>query len=65
VGQPLLQEGITTVSGFVTHRLGGFPRKGDVIPVGGYDLTVEEIDGMRVSRLKLTRTTKSAPGKSG
>jgi CBS domain containing-hemolysin-like protein len=60
VGVPLLQEGITTVSGWVTHRLGGFPRRGDVVPVGGYELRVEEIDGMRVSRLRLSKGTKSA-----
>jgi CBS domain containing-hemolysin-like protein len=55
IGVPLLQEGITTVSGWVTHRLGGFPRLGDVVPVGNYELKVEEIDGMRVARLKLSR----------
>ncbi|HZR18266.1 MAG TPA: hemolysin family protein [Verrucomicrobiae bacterium] len=62
VGLPLLQEGITTASGWVTHRLGGFPRKGDVVPVGNYELTVEEIDGMRVSRLRLARATKTTAG---
>jgi CBS domain containing-hemolysin-like protein len=62
VGLPLLQEGITTVSGWVTHRLGGFPRKGDVVPVGSFELSVEEIDGMRVSRLKLAKSAKAAPG---
>jgi CBS domain containing-hemolysin-like protein len=61
VGVSLLQEGITTVSGFVTHRLGGFPRRGDVVPIGGYELRVEEIDGMRVARLKLSKAPAS-PG---
>jgi CBS domain containing-hemolysin-like protein len=55
VGLPLLQEGITTVSGWVTHRLGGFPRRGDVLSIGGFEIKVEEIDGMRVSRLKLSK----------
>jgi CBS domain containing-hemolysin-like protein len=59
VGVPLLHEGITTVSGWVTHRLGGFPRRGDVVPVGDYELKVEEIDGMRVSRLNLSKVTKN------
>jgi CBS domain containing-hemolysin-like protein len=59
VGVSLLQEGITTVSGFVTHRLGGFPRRGDVVPIGGYELRVEEIDGMRVARLKLSKVPAS------
>jgi CBS domain containing-hemolysin-like protein len=60
VAVPLFQEGITTVSGWVTHRLGGFPRKGDVVTIGSYELMVEEIDGMRVSRLKLSKPDKSA-----
>jgi CBS domain containing-hemolysin-like protein len=59
VGVPLSQEGITTASGWVTHRLGGFPRRGDVVPVGGFEVKVEEVDGMRVSRLKLSKPPKS------
>lgn len=60
-GLPLVEEGITTVSGWVTQRLGGFPKKGDAVPIGHYELTVEEIDGMRVSRLKLSKTAKPLP----
>jgi CBS domain containing-hemolysin-like protein len=55
VGQPLLAEGITTVSGWMTHRLGGFPKTGDGVPIGKFDLRVEQMEGMRVARLKLTR----------
>jgi CBS domain containing-hemolysin-like protein len=55
VGVPLKGEGITTVSGWVTHRLGGFPKAGDVLAAGAYDLRVEEMAGMRVARLKLTK----------
>src|SRR3989454_1802829 len=36
VGQPLQGEGLTTASGWVTHRLGGFPKAGDVLAVGSY-----------------------------
>jgi magnesium and cobalt exporter, CNNM family len=57
VGVPLLQEGITTASGWVTRRLGGFPRKGDAVPIGGYELKVEAVDGMRVARLKVSKLT--------
>ena len=60
VGIPLLQEGITTVSGWVTHRLGGFPRKGEVVPVGGYELRVEDVDGKRVARLRLSKPPEKA-----
>ena len=47
-------EGINTVSGWVTHRLGGFPKAGDRLKVGGYELRVEEMDGPRVARMRLS-----------
>src|SRR6266851_8326399 len=31
VGEPLQDEGITTVSGWLTHRLSGFPKAGDTL----------------------------------
>jgi CBS domain containing-hemolysin-like protein len=55
VGERLETEGITTVSGWVTQRLGGFPKAGDVLSVGAYELRVEAIDGMRVARLSLVK----------
>ena len=55
VGEPLGEEGITTASGWVTQRLGGFPRQGDALTVGAFEFRVEETDGMRVSKLKITR----------
>ena len=61
VGTPLAEEGITTTSGWVTHRLGGFPKVGDVLAVGGCELRVEEMDDTRVARLQLKRLVKSEP----
>lgn len=55
IGEPLLSEGITTVNGWVTQRLGGFPKPGDVVPVGDFELRVEEMDGLRVARIRLAR----------
>ncbi len=55
VGQPVREEGITTVNGLVTQRLGGFPREGNSIVVGDFTLRVEEVDGWRVVRLTLVR----------
>ncbi|PWU15471.1 MAG: hypothetical protein C5B50_15335 [Verrucomicrobia bacterium] len=55
VGEPLRQEGISTVSGWVTHRLGGFPKAGDVLIVGAYDLRVEAMAGLLVARLRLVK----------
>ncbi|HEY5909792.1 MAG TPA: hemolysin family protein, partial [Verrucomicrobiae bacterium] len=58
VGAPLQDEGITTASGWVTHRLGGFPKAGEVLTLGNCQLRVEEVDGMRVAKLKLTKPAR-------
>jgi CBS domain containing-hemolysin-like protein len=56
VGEPLQEEGITTLSGWVTQRLGGFPKQGQVLAIGACELRVEEMAGMRVARLRLTKS---------
>lgn len=61
IGEPLIAEGISTVSGLVTHRLGGFPKIGDVIRLGAYELRVEEMEGLRVARLRLARQESENP----
>jgi len=48
-------ENTTTASGWVTEKLGGFPKTGDCVTVGSFDLRVEEMDGPRVAKLKLAR----------
>lgn len=55
VGEPLRQDDITTVSGWLTHRLGGFPKLGEVVAAGDCELRVEQIEGMRVERLKIIK----------
>jgi CBS domain containing-hemolysin-like protein len=55
VGVPLRAEGVTTTSGWVTHQLGGFPKVSDSVNVGNCDLRVEEMDGTRVARLRVTK----------
>jgi CBS domain containing-hemolysin-like protein len=55
VGQELSGDGISTTSGWVTQRLGGFPRRDDLISLGQYELRVEQTDGARVARLQLKR----------
>ncbi len=61
VSEPLHEEGITTVSGWVTHRLGGFPKAGDKLTLGAYELSVEAMDGMRVASLNLKWQAESTP----
>jgi len=60
IGESLRLEGITTVSGWVTHRLGGFPKIGDVLAIGSLKMRVEAMDGMRVARLKLEKPADQA-----
>lgn len=60
VHAPLAEEGVTTASGWVTNQLGGFPKVGDVLPVGGYEIRVEEMDGLRVARLRLRQASDAA-----
>lgn len=60
VGQSLAEEGISTSSGWVTHRLGGFPKKGDVLTVGNFRIRVEEMAGMRVERLTVEQLEPAA-----
>lgn len=61
VGEPLRVGDLTTVNGLVTQKLGGFPKVGDTVKLGGYELRVVEMDGMRVAQLKLSRLG-SVPG---
>ncbi|MCI0534410.1 MAG: hemolysin family protein [Verrucomicrobiales bacterium] len=58
VGENLQAEDVTTTSGWITHQLGGFPKVGDVLPVGQFELRVEAMDGLRVARLRATRISK-------
>ena len=48
-------ESVTTASGWLTQKLGGFPKTGDSLAVGNFELRVEEMDGPRVARLKITK----------
>jgi CBS domain containing-hemolysin-like protein len=55
VGESLREEGVTTVSGWVTQRLSGFPKIGDALTVGQFELRVEALEGLRVARLKIIK----------
>ena len=59
IGEPIAEEGVTTVSGWVTHRLGGFPKIGDVVRAGQHELRVEEMEGPRVARLSRRKVDES------
>jgi CBS domain containing-hemolysin-like protein len=65
IGIPLAEDGVTTTSGLVTRRLGGFPKVGDVLAVGPCELRVEEMDDTRVARLRLQRLPEDKAPSSG
>jgi CBS domain containing-hemolysin-like protein len=55
VGEIEHKESAATASGWITRRLGGFPKAGDTLTVGNCELRVEEMDGPRVARLEITK----------
>lgn len=56
-----IEEGeASTVSGWVTQRLGGFPKVGDLVQLGRFELRVEEMDDTRVERLRLQKLPEPA-----
>ena len=58
IGHVTHDENVATASGWVTQRLGGFPKTGDAFVAGDYELHVEAMDGLRVAKLKITQKKK-------
>jgi CBS domain containing-hemolysin-like protein len=52
-------ENTTTASGWLTEKLGGFPKAGDCVEVNGFELRVEALDGPRVAKLKVSRKNRN------
>ena len=48
-------DNVATVNGWVTEKLGGFPKTGDAFAFGEFELRVEAMDGTRVAKLKVSR----------
>jgi len=57
------EESYTTVGGYVLGRLGRRARVGDTIETEGRRMRVEQLDGLRVARVWLSRPGKSATTK--
>lgn len=64
-GEALEAGEVTTVSGWVTRSLGKFPRRGDRVTLGGFELTVDQLDQLRVARLTLRRRQPVHPADPG
>ena len=50
-----------TVAGYVLAALGELPSPGDAVKVPGYTITVTEMDGRRIARLRVTPAPRPAP----
>jgi CBS domain containing-hemolysin-like protein len=61
IGETQHEESVATASGWMTQKLGGFPKAGDMLTVGAWELRVEDMDGPRVARLKITKRVEATP----
>jgi CBS domain containing-hemolysin-like protein len=44
----LVSPEVSTIGGYVTHRLGHLPKQGETVSGGGFDFTVQQANGRRV-----------------
>ncbi len=49
-----------TLGGFVLHELQDMPRGGEIIRFGGYKLTIVDMEGRRISKVKIEKLSESA-----
>ena len=50
-----------TVAGYVLAALGELPAPGDAVEIPGYTITVNEMDGRRIARLRVTPLPEPVP----
>jgi len=55
IGHVEHDESVATASGWVTEKLGGFPKTGDTFALDSFQFRVDEMDGPRVAKLKITQ----------
>ncbi len=51
---------VTTISGYVTHALGHFPKQGETLRIEGYDVTATKVEARRVAQLRFKRVPAPA-----
>lgn len=54
-GEPGGEPRSTTIGGYIAERLERIPDTGDKVSFGDYDVVVEEMDGLRVARVRFAR----------
>jgi putative hemolysin len=60
-GDPGVEPLSTTIGGHIAERLERIPLVGDQVTFGDYTLRVVEMDGMRVSKIRVIRRDRPAP----
>jgi CBS domain containing-hemolysin-like protein len=60
-GEPDEEAISTTIGGYIAERLDRIPEVGDTVRFGGYDLRVEEMDGMRASKVRFITRPAERP----
>jgi CBS domain containing-hemolysin-like protein len=58
-------EDVTTVGGYVVHRLGHLPRVGEQIVIDGYVATVTQADSRRIQELRFKKETEESSKEKG
>lgn len=53
-------EEVDTIGGFVYSLLGHVPRPGERVPYDGLEIVVEQVEGQRIGKVKITRVVPSA-----
>ena len=49
---------VTTISGYVTHTLGHFPKQGETLRVENYEVTATKVEARRIAQLHFRRVEK-------
>ncbi|RBP46095.1 CBS domain containing-hemolysin-like protein [Roseimicrobium gellanilyticum] len=49
---------VTTISGYVTHALGHFPKQGETLRVEDYEVTATKVEARRIAQLHFKRVPK-------
>ena len=62
LGIPFGESDFDTLGGYIFGRLGKRPEVGDTIAVDGRSLVVEELDGLRVARVRVQQTVPESEG---
>ena len=60
-GEDCDEKGVTTVSGLITKRLGSFPKVGDVLALGRFELRVEQTYRLQVEQARLVKLSDRTP----